>query len=95
MDLDKYIQSYLEHDRTRLAINSYSANDSAQTWISTIKNAPRSIDAIQSLMDTKEVEMNKVNDVSELQRLEREWSALEWLQGVIRQVQNEQQLRRS
>lgn len=67
-------------------------DDRAQTWISTIENAPRSIEAIQTLMDTKEVEMNKVSDVSEPQRLDREWSALEWLQSTIRKAREEHQL---
>ena len=56
-----------------------------------IETAPRSIEVIQTLMDTKEVEMNKVSNVAELQRLDREWSALEWLQCTIRQAQKEQQ----
>ncbi len=98
-----YIQVHLEHERKRLASiphsspspssssSSAATNDRAQTWISTIENAPRSIEAIQTLMDTKEVEMNETADVSELQRLDREWSALEWLQGIIRQVGKEHQ----
>ena len=91
-DIDTYIHVHLEHERKRLAaVNPSSTIDRAQTWISTIENAPRSIEAIQTLMDTKEVEMNKTADVSELQRLDREWSALEWLQMTIRQAQKEHQ----
>ena len=41
-------------------------------------------------MDTKEVEMNKVCDVLELRQLDREWSALEWLQRILREAKNEQ-----
>ena len=92
--LDTYIQVHLEHERKRLAaVNPSFTMGRAQTWISTIENAPHSIEAIQTLMDTKEVEMNKVSDISELQRLDREWSALEWLQGIIRQAGSEEQIR--
>jgi DNA-binding transcriptional regulator YbjK len=89
--LDTYIQVHLEHERKRLASIRPSTNERAQAWISTIDNAPRSIEAIQTLMDTKEVEMNKVSNVAELQRLDREWSVLEWLQCTIRQAQKEEQ----
>lgn len=92
--LDTYIQVHLEYERKRLAaVNPSFTMGRAQTWISTIENAPHSIEAIQTLMDTKEVEMNKVSDISELQRLNREWSALEWLQGIIRQAGSEEQIR--
>ena len=94
--IDTYIQVHLEHERKHLvsvssSFSSLATNERAQAWISTIDNAPRSIEVIQTLMDTKEVEMNKVSNVSELQRLDREWSALEWLQGIIRQAQKEEQ----
>jgi hypothetical protein len=90
--LDTYIQVHLEHEKKRLAsIHPPSTDERAETWKLTIEKAPRSIEAIQTLMDTKEVEMNKVSNVSELQRLDREWSALEWLQCTIRQAQKEQQ----
>jgi len=67
-DLDTYIQVHFELERKHPAhaSPSTSANDRAQTWLSTIENAPHSIEAIQTLMNTKEVEMNKVNDISEL-----------------------------
>lgn len=92
MSLDSYIQSCLDYERKLLTGNSSSSfeNDMLQVWTSTIENAPRSIEAIQTLMDTKEVEMNKVCDVLELRQLDREWSALEWLQRILREVKNEQ-----
>lgn len=91
MSLDSYIQSCLDYERKLLTGNSSSfENDRLQVWTSTIENAPRSIEAIQTLMDTKEVEMNKVCDVLELRQLDREWSALEWLQRILREVKNEQ-----
>lgn len=90
MNLESYIQSRLDCERKLLVSDSFSDNDRLQIWISTIKNAPRSVDAIQTLMDTKEVEMNQVSCISELQRLDREWSALEWLKKILRQAKNEQ-----
>ncbi len=92
MSLDSYIQSCLDYERKLLTGNSSSSfeNDMLQVWTSTIENAPRSIEAIQTLMDTKEVEMNKVCDVLELRQLDREWSALEWLQRILREVKDEQ-----
>jgi hypothetical protein len=92
MSLDSYIQFCLDCERKLLAGNSSSSfdNDRLQVWTSTIENAPRSIEAIQTLMDTKEVEMNKVCDVLELRQLDREWSALEWLQRILREAKNEQ-----
>ena len=38
----------------------------AKVWIATIEKAPRSFDAIQSIMDAKEVAMNKTSDIREL-----------------------------
>ncbi len=90
MSIDSYIQSRLDYERKLLVSDSVSDNDRLQVWIATIENAPRSIEAIQTLMDTKEVEMNKVRDISELQQLDKEWSALEWLQRILQQAKNEQ-----
>jgi hypothetical protein len=91
MEVDTYIQTRLEYEKRRLTNdNNPSAKERAQTWISTIENAPLSIEKIQTLMDAKEIAMNKVSDIAELQQLDRELSALEWLQGVIRKARKEQ-----
>lgn len=85
MELESYIQTHIKYEQNRLKRNP-AAKERAQIWISTIENAPRSVDAIQSLMDAKEVAMNKTSDAIELQRLDREWSALFWLKSAIRQA---------
>lgn len=87
MELETFIQTHLNYEKNRFKRNPAAA-ERAKVWIATIEKAPRSFDAIQSLMDAKEVAMNKTNDVRELQQLDREWSALLWLQSVIKQVQN-------
>lgn len=85
MELETYIQTHITYERTRLERNP-AASERARTWISTIESAPRSIDAIQLLLDAKEVAMNKTKDAMELQELDRQWSALFWLQSTIKQI---------
>ena len=82
MELEDHIQARLDHERRHLEGDPV-VKKRAQAWISAIENAPRSADAIQSLIDAKEVAMNKANDVSELQQLDHELSALEWLKGAV------------
>ena len=85
MELETFIQARLTFEKNRFERNPAAA-DRAKVWIATIEKAPRSFDAIQSIMDAKEVAMNKTDDVMELQQLDREWSALLWLQSVIKQT---------
>ena len=87
MELETFIQTHLAYEKNQFKRNPAAA-ERARVWIATIEKAPRSFDAIQSIMDAKEVAMNKTDDVGELQQLDREWSALLWLQSVIKQVQN-------
>jgi hypothetical protein len=82
MELEAYIQAHIEHERKRLGSNP-SLKEKAQTWISTIEKAPRSIDAVQAQIDAKEVALNKVTEISELQQLDRELAALEWLRSMM------------
>lgn len=84
MEIDAIIQTHIEYERKRIEYNP-TAREKARIWMSTIEKAPRSAEAIQSLMDAKEIAMNKVDDVRELRQLDWEWSALQWLQSVIRQ----------
>ena len=87
MELETFIQTQLRRERERFEIEQDPvARQRLQDWISTIKNAPRSADAVQALMDATEVEMNQADDLPELWQLGRERSALEWLQGVIRKA---------
>ncbi|MGI0005779.1 MAG: hypothetical protein ACREAI_05135 [Nitrososphaera sp.] len=82
MELEDYIRARLDYERNHLDGNP-AIKKRAQAWISAIENAPRSADAIQSLMDAKEVAMNKASEVSDLQQLDRELLALEWLKGAV------------
>lgn len=84
MEVESIIQTHLKYEKKRIEFDPV-AREKSKIWIETIQNAPRSVEAIQTLMDAKEVAMNKTNDILEVQRLDREWSALLWLQGVIRQ----------
>lgn len=87
MELETFIQARLRRERERFEIEQDPvARQILQDWISTVKNAPRSADAVQALMDATEVEMNQADDLLELRRLGRERSALEWLQGAIRKA---------
>lgn len=85
MELETYIQIHISYEKTRLERNP-AASERAKIWISTIESAPRSVDAIQSLLDAKEVAMNKTDNVADLQLLDRQWSALFWLQRTIKQL---------
>jgi hypothetical protein len=85
MELETFIQARLASEKNRFERNPAAA-ERAKVWIATIEKAPRSFDAIQSIMDAKEVAMNKTSDIVELQQLDREWSALLWLQSVIKQT---------
>ena len=87
MELQTIIATHLEYEKNQFKRNPAAA-EKARVWIATIEKAPRTFDAIQSRMDDKEVAMNKTNDVRELQQLDREWSALLWLQSVIKKAQN-------
>ena len=87
MELEAYIQTYINYEKNRMRRNP-AASEKAQIWISTIEHAPRSIEALQSLMDAKEVAMNKAEDITEVQTLDRQWSALFWLQSAIHQVKS-------
>lgn len=88
MNLEAFIQIHVEYEKSRFDRNP-AANERARIWIETIEKAPRSVDGIQSLMDAKEVAMNKTSDAKEMQHLDREWLALLWLQSVIkRQLPN-------
>ena len=87
MELETIITTHLAYEKCRIERNP-TADKRAKVWIATVEKAPRSLDAIQSLMDDKEVAMNKTSDVKELQQLDREWSALLWLQSVIKEVHN-------
>ena len=86
MEIEAIVQKHLEYERKRLEHNPF-AKEKMKIWMSAIEKAPRSVDAIHSLMDAKEVAMNKADDVVELRRLDWEWSALQWLQAVIGQAQ--------
>jgi len=83
MELESIIQTHLKYERNRIEFDPV-AREKSKIWIETIQSAPRSVEAIQALMDAKEVAMNQTNDIPEVQRLDRQWSALLWLQGVIR-----------
>lgn len=85
MELETYIQTHVAYEKSRFERNPAAA-EKTRIWVKTIENAPRSLDAIQSLMDAKKVAMNKTSDIRELQQLDREWSALLWLQSLIRQL---------
>lgn len=85
MELETYIQIHLNYEKSRLERNP-SASERAKIGISTVESAPRSVDAIQSLLDAKEVAMNKTDNPAELQLLDRQWSALFWLQSTINQT---------
>ncbi|NWG37821.1 hypothetical protein [Nitrososphaera sp.] len=82
MELESIIQTHLTYERKRIEFDP-AAKEKSKIWIETIKNAPRSVEAIQTLMDAKEVAMNQTNDILQVRRLDWEWSALLWLQGVI------------
>lgn len=85
MELETFIMARLALEKNHYERNPATA-ERAKVWIATIEKAPRSFDAIQSIMDAKEVAMNKTDNVGELQQLDREWSALLWLQSVIKQA---------
>ena len=85
MELETYIQIHTSYEKTRLERNP-AASERAKIWIDTVESAPRSVDAIQSLLDAKEVAMNKTDNPGELQLLDRQWSALFWLQSTIKQL---------
>ena len=91
MELETFIQTHLAYEKSRIECNPTAAKR-ARIWIETIEKAFRSLDAIQSIMDAKEVAMNKTDDARELQQLDREWSALLWLQSVIKQLYNGKQI---
>jgi hypothetical protein len=91
MELETFIQTHLAYEKSRIERNPTAAKR-ARIWIETIEKASRSLDAIQSIMNAKEVAMNKTDDVRELQQLDREWSALLWLQSVIKQLYNDKQI---
>lgn len=86
MELETLIQTHLAYEKSHIERNPAAA-ERAKVWIATIEKAPRSFDAIQSIMDAKEVAMNKTSDIRELQQLDREWTALLWLQSVIKKAQ--------
>jgi hypothetical protein len=83
MELESIIQTHLKYERNRIEFDPV-AREKSKIWIETIQNAPRSVEAIETLMDNKEVAMNKTNDILQVRRLDWEWSALLWLHGVIR-----------
>ena len=87
MELETLIQTHLAYEKSRFERNPTAA-ERAKVWIATIEKAPRNFDTIQSMMDAKEVAMNKTSDVRELQQLDREWSALLWLQSIIKKAHN-------
>ena len=87
MELETFIPTRLAYEKSNFNRNPAAA-EIAKVWMTTIDRSPRSFDAIQSIMDAKEVAMNKTSDVKEVQQLDRELSALLWLQSVIKQTQN-------
>jgi hypothetical protein len=92
MELEAFIQTQLRKERAHFEIsNNPIISKRLEALVSTIEKAPRTRDAIQAVMDAKEVAMNQVSDISELQQLDREWSALEWLKAVVRKAQEEGQ----
>ena len=82
MELEDHIRARRDHERRHLEVDP-AVKKRAQAWISAIESAPRLADPIQSLIDAKEVAMNKASETSELQQLDRELSALEWLKGAV------------
>ena len=84
MEPESVIQTHIKYEKRRIEFDP-AAREKSKIWIKTIQNAPRSVEAIQSLMDAKEVAMNRSSDILGVQRLDWEWSALLWLQGVLRQ----------
>ena len=87
MELETFIKTRLAFEKSRFEHNPTAA-ERAKVWIATIEKAPQSFDAIQSIMDAKEVAMNMTGDIRELQQLDREWSALLWLQSIIKKAHN-------
>lgn len=83
VDLESIIAMQLKYEKHRIESNLY-AREKSWIWIETIRNALRSVEAIQAPMDAKEVAMNQTNDILELQRLARKWSAPMWRQAIIR-----------
>ena len=84
MELESIIQTHLQYEKKRIEFDP-ATREKSKIWIETIQNAPRSVEAIQALMDAKEVAMNQTGDILQVQRLDREWSALLWLKEVIQQ----------
>lgn len=82
MELESIIQTHLKYEKKRIEFDP-AAREKSKIWIETIQNAPRSVEAIQALMDAKEVAMNQTDNILQVQRLDREWSALLWLKEVI------------
>jgi hypothetical protein len=89
MELESVIQTQLNYEKHRMEFDP-AAREKSKIWMETIKNAPRSAEAIQALMDAKEVAMNQTNEILQVQRLDREWSAQLWLQSVIQKSTREQ-----
>lgn len=85
--VEAYIQTQIQYEKGRFEHADPSTRENVRIWISTIEGAPRSIEAIQSLIDAKEVAMNKADDIVEFRRLDKEWTALLWLQNRIRKTQ--------
>jgi hypothetical protein len=87
MELDSIIQTHVRYQENRPEFDP-AAREKARIWIETIQNAPRSPEAIQVLMDSKEVAMNNAEDSKEIRHLDQEWSALRLLQGVVKHSEN-------
>ena len=86
--IDSRVDSYPAREIKR-AFNEELQSDKDRVWLSAIKSAPLSSEAIQTQMDSKEVEMNQVDDIAELRRLVRELSALQSLKDTLRQIEKE------
>lgn len=62
MELQSIIQTHPKYEKKRTEFDP-AARENSKILIETIQNAPRSVEAIQALMDAKEVAMNQTGDI--------------------------------
>jgi len=85
MELDWFIQKHLDKERRHIhRWGNQTICRHIQYHVLAIEKAPRTIPEIDSAIEIKRKEIRLAGSLSERQRLNTEYDALEWLRGAVK-----------
>lgn len=85
MEIESFIQLHLKKERRHISkYNNPVINRHIQFHVSMIERAPRTMPEIEAMIQRKRIEIKNARSISEKQRLNTEYDALEWLKGAVK-----------